>query len=217
MSLSSLQFVFVNTTSVENLSRKVKVWTVAVYIPRPELLTGREPFQTITYPLSTSSKEATSTGPTRTFAILHSKPGENIYDLGAWRNFKNIMGNTLFDILVPLRFSPFVYDRENEESDFPLGPVVQRLREEAGITQSRSDGHISRRRKRRRSRPSAVDGKKSRRPKEKGLEASMLPSSEPISSGSKSSPSTSGNSNIPSTLPPDEIRHDNETEAGSAI
>lgn len=51
--MSSLQLAFINSTTVENLSRKTKVWFVAVLIPRPhdERSHGEgQKFMTITYP-----------------------------------------------------------------------------------------------------------------------------------------------------------------------
>ena len=146
MSLSSLQFVLLNTTSVENLSRKVKIWTLAVYIPRNVQLPAHKPFQTITYPLTPSTQGA-SVDPPRTFAILHSKVGENPFDLGPWGNFKDIMGTNVLDWLFPLRYSPCC-DHEHGESAFALGPVVQRMREEAGIAVPRGEKEKKRRRQR---------------------------------------------------------------------
>ena len=146
MSLSSLQFVLLNTTSVENLSRKVKIWTLAIYIPRDIPLPTNKPFQTITYPLTPSTQGA-SVDPPRTFAILHSKVGENPFDLGPYGNFKDIMGTNFFDWLIPLRYSPCC-DHERGESAFALGPVVQRMREEAGIAIPRGEKEKKRRRRR---------------------------------------------------------------------
>jgi len=132
MSLTALQFVFLNSTSVENLSSKVKVWTLAVYIPRPQDLSVQKPFQTVTYPSTTSPNGVVSSGPSRTFAILHTRPGENPFDLGYYENFKSVMGNSVFDWFFPIRHSPCA-DHTSQESEFVFGPVVQRLRKEAGI------------------------------------------------------------------------------------
>ena len=131
MSLSSLQFVFLNTTSVENLSRQTKIWTLAVYMHGSPATPHCKPYRTITYPLIRPPL-GTPFAPSRTFAILHSKPGENPYNLGLYGNFTSVMGNNIFDWLVPLRYSPCC-DHESSESAFALGPVVQRMREEAGL------------------------------------------------------------------------------------
>ncbi|MCJ1383487.1 palmitoyltransferase pfa5 [Xylographa soralifera] len=164
MSLSSLQFVLLNTTSVENLSRQTKIWTLAVHISRPPANPNHKPFQTITYPL-TSPPAGTPSAPPRTFAILHSKPGENPYDLGYYGNFKSVMGTNIVDWLVPLRYSPCC-DHDSGESAFALGPVVQRMREEAGLSPAHNgDGnHKPHRRRRRRSRRRSTNRRGTREP-----------------------------------------------------
>ncbi|KAL9620075.1 MAG: hypothetical protein Q9160_005365 [Pyrenula sp. 1 TL-2023] len=53
MSLSSLQLALINSTTVENISRKTKVWFVAVLIPQPQdeqRRSSNQDFMTITYP-----------------------------------------------------------------------------------------------------------------------------------------------------------------------
>ena len=151
LTLSSLQFVFINTTSVENLSRKVKVYNLAIYMPRPPDPLSNPPFRTITYPLTQPGDSSSPSGPTRTFAILHTKPGENPWDLGPFGNFKQVMGEHWYDWVLPIKYSP-LSNHDSGESDFVLGPVVQRLREEAGIALPQGEsGRKSGRRKHRRS------------------------------------------------------------------
>ncbi|MCJ1293036.1 palmitoyltransferase pfa5 [Xylographa carneopallida] len=163
MSLSSLQFVLLNTTSVENLSRQTKIWTLAVHISRPPTTPNHVPFQTITYPL-TPLPAGTPSTPSRSFAILHSKPGENPYDLGYYGNFKSVMGTNFFDWVVPLRYSPCC-DHDSGESAFALGSVVQRMREEAGLSLTRDEdvNHKHNRQRRRRTRRHSTSH---RRPKD---------------------------------------------------
>lgn len=131
---NSLYFVFLNTTTVENLSRTIKVHTFAVHTSHPLPLQTVAPFQTITYPLVPASQEhrRDNLPASRNFVILHTQPGENPWDLGLWRNFKSVMGDHPLDWLLPLRYSP-ICDHNNEESEFPLGPVMQRLKEEADL------------------------------------------------------------------------------------
>lgn len=135
MTGSSLQFAIQNTTTIENLSRKTIVWTFALYMPRyPEKTPG---YRTISY-----SAGATSEGPNahtdhpshevRTFAILYTKPGENPFDLGPYKNFMSVMGDHWYDWLLPIRYSPCC-DHDRQEGQFAMGPVVQRMRREAGI------------------------------------------------------------------------------------
>lgn len=67
------------------------------------------------------------------FAILRSQPGENPFDLGdPIQNLKQVMGHTLWDWLLPLRVAPCVY-HSSTVSAYPMGPVVERLKREAGI------------------------------------------------------------------------------------
>ncbi|KZF22954.1 DHHC zinc finger membrane protein [Xylona heveae TC161] len=187
MAGTSLHLVFTNSTTIESLTKNVKVWRFAVFIPRPDLLPRRDPAQgsgpgtaldlsTITYPLSPttglqvpmadsnsndstrgmygsqptspdasvrSPSNTTTThnphynGPPRTFAILRTKPGENPWDLGYYNNFKTVMGNHWYDWFIPVRHSPCT-DHESGESAFAVGPIVDRLRAEAGILPSTS-------------------------------------------------------------------------------
>ena len=169
MTLSSLQFVFVNTTTIENLSRRNKVWTLAVLIPNIAQLPPPPPFNTVTYPLDyippdqdeTHPQTAPST-PTRTFAILHTKPGENPWDLGYFNNFKSVMGDHWYDWLLPFRYSPCC-NHERYEAQFETGPVVQRMKEDAGLAppsfQYKSEKPERRRRRKRRRRHDGIDEK----------------------------------------------------------
>ncbi|KAL8736386.1 MAG: hypothetical protein Q9181_002438 [Wetmoreana brouardii] len=147
MSGSSLQFVFLNTTTIENLSRRTKVWQLAIHMPHPPQYPGPLPFRTVTYgqppPPPSDPQDPTSTppppqqqqqpvAPLRTFAILHSRPGENPWDLGYTRNFISVMGEHWYDWFLPLRHPPSArHDRL--DCEFETGPVVERMKREAGI------------------------------------------------------------------------------------
>ena len=102
---------------------------------RPETSTG---FRTVSFsspPSTTDSNtlvEGQLPGDIKTFAILHTKPGENPFDLGPYQNFKTVMGDHWYDWLLPIRHSP-CYNHDRKDSQFPMGPVVQRMRAEAGI------------------------------------------------------------------------------------
>ena len=100
----------------------------------------------------------------RTFAILETDPGANPFDLGYFGNFKQVMGNNLFDWLIPLRPSPLT-DHSDPTSFYKVGRVLPRLKRHAGIAgldvehhEKLSDRHRRRRRKSRR----ASTGKSSR-------------------------------------------------------
>ena len=137
MAGSSLDLIFRNSTSIENLS-KARVWTLAVHLPNPQEVGPQSKFQTVTFQGTSFSS------PPRTFAIIHSKLGESPYDLGRLDNFKSVMGNRWIDWLLPLRPSPCC--DHSGESAFALGPAVQRMKEEAGLVPP-----VERRRRRRKS------------------------------------------------------------------
>lgn len=162
MSASSLQFVLLNTTTIENLSRKTKVWQLAVHMPYPPTPSANRPlFRTITYsqplPGAPTAGDPASTGQPsepRTFAILHSKPGENPWDLGSYRNFKSVMGDRWYDWVTPIKRSPCA-KHESMDCEFETGPVVERMKREAGIIspaqiESEEEKHRRHRRRRRR-------------------------------------------------------------------
>lgn len=136
MTGSSVQFAIVNSTTIENLSRKTIVWTLAVYMPRaPQISPG---FRTISF----SRAQDISSFPAnpnqdpsdaiKTFAILHTKPGENPFDLGPFNNFKSVMGDYWYDWFLPFRYSPCC-DHGRQDGQFAMGPVVDEMRKEAGI------------------------------------------------------------------------------------
>lgn len=132
MSGSSLQFAFLNTTTIENLSRHSKVWQLAVYMARPPSVQNGIGFPSVTYPLGDETSTPQSSSSKRRFLILHSKPGENPWHLGTFSNFKSVMGAHWYDWFVPLRHSP-CRDHSRGESQFELGEVVERMRADAGL------------------------------------------------------------------------------------
>ena len=157
MTLSSLQFVLLNTTTIENLSRHSKVWSLAVYMPSSTTYAAPPSFHTVTYPLGYVFPDQDDSHPQpsappnspRTFAILHSKPGENIWDLGYWLNFKSVMGETWYDWLLPIKYSPCC-NHDRSGSHFAMGPVVDRMQENAGIHLAYDTGKPERRRRKKR-------------------------------------------------------------------
>jgi palmitoyltransferase len=141
-----LQLVLRNTTTVENLTRKTKVWQLAVLTPRPDSAgplpsnTSKLAFLQVTYPQPNHHSEAAANGrptmaspPPRTFAILKTRPGENPWDLGMYQNFKSVMGDRWWDWFLPIRYSPSC-NHDRADSAFPLGTVVDRMRREAGLS-----------------------------------------------------------------------------------
>ncbi|KFZ11454.1 hypothetical protein V502_07538 [Pseudogymnoascus sp. VKM F-4520 (FW-2644)] len=159
MTCSSLQFVFANLTTIENLSKKRRAWLLAVLIPPTFSLPQQGNYPHITYPLPLPpSEKSSSTAPsspasaphdeivsepealserdaraTRTFAILQFAVGRNPWDLGAVGNWKSVMGNNFLDWVLPITQSP-CRNHESHESQFETGRWVEELlveREEA--------------------------------------------------------------------------------------
>lgn len=146
MFFTSAHLASTNTTTIESLNR-AKVWTLAVLIPRPNEFYASKPpqwtppFATVSY-LVDSSVPETPGSPRREFAILHSRPGENPFDLGSLlANLRDVMGHSILDWFIPLKLSPCV-DHGRRESVYALGPALQRMKQEAGLEGS-SDTVVS--------------------------------------------------------------------------
>lgn len=166
MAGSSLQFAMINSTTVENLTRRSKVWTLAISVPRHVMASNPQwasTLQTVSYPfpgefITPPNSSHTGQPPEhRVFAIMDTEPGENPFDLGSrLANVKEVMGYTILDWLLPLKHSPCT-DHSSKESAYALGPAVQRLRKEAGLEYAPQQGrgedmHSSDRHKRRKRR-----------------------------------------------------------------
>ncbi|PWY96465.1 zf-DHHC-domain-containing protein [Aspergillus sclerotioniger CBS 115572] len=145
MTLSSLQLAMLNMSTIENLNRRSAVWTLAIRVPN-KMLAKLNPesrwaptFRTITYPLPPASldpeaaREYQPAGEKHVFAILQTLPGENPFDLGSpFRNLQQVLGYSIIDWLLPFKQSPCA-DRTTGGSFYELGPVVSRLKKEAGL------------------------------------------------------------------------------------
>ncbi|KAJ5099427.1 hypothetical protein N7532_006428 [Penicillium argentinense] len=151
MTLSSLQLAWLNLTTIENLNRRSVVWTLAIRVPEhllDRLWASDSPwaptFRMVTYPPRppTSAQPQTTeheTGERHVFAILHTQPGENPFNLGSpLKNLQQVMGNNIIDWLLPIKNSPCA-DHSSQESAFALGPVVTRLKQEAGLLSSKGE------------------------------------------------------------------------------
>ena len=127
----------------------------------PETSTG---FRTVSFSTATSNTDPDApaedqpSDAIKTFAILHTKPGENPFDLGPYRNFKTVMGDHWYDWLLPIRCSPCC-NHDRSDGQFAMGPVVQRMRAEAGIASPKefSDEKAHKRRRRRSHKATAAD------------------------------------------------------------
>lgn len=153
MTISSIQLAMLNITTIENLNRRSIVWTLAIRIP--DHLLGRlwvadsawaPTFRMVSYPLeppTPTTDQQTNNDPTterHVFAILHTLPGENPFDLGSsLKNVQQVMGYSVADWLLPFKQSPCA-SHSSLESAFALGPVVTRLKQEAGLMPAPEDG-----------------------------------------------------------------------------
>jgi palmitoyltransferase len=120
---------------------------------------------TVTYPLYLPTDRPPLPAPQpRTFAILETLPGMNIWDIGTpYLNFKAVFGEKLHHWLLPVKHSPCC-NHTSVVSQYPLGPDFEELLVEAGLVPRptdllpRSDSYIedgkessvSRKRRRRR-------------------------------------------------------------------
>ncbi|KAG5291858.1 palmitoyltransferase pfa5 [Histoplasma ohiense] len=170
---SSIQLACINSSTIESLDRRTKVWTLAILIPPSIKFNGggteaqaapnfpvvsfSSPFGVFSPPQNTSEID----GPDllrRDFAILHTKPGENPWDLGSpLENFKEVMGYSFLDWFSPLKNSPCT-DHNSQESAFRLGPVVRRLRREAGLESCDDGGELTSHNEAHRNRDRGING-----------------------------------------------------------
>ncbi|RJE18260.1 palmitoyltransferase pfa5 [Aspergillus sclerotialis] len=172
MTISAVQLSSQNLTTIENLSRRSAVWTLAIRIPE-HLLSKLNPdsesswaptFATISYPLTpTPPSQETQNKPSpsnqrHVFAILQTQPGENPFDLGSWtKNLQQVMGFSVAEWLLPFKQSPCA-NHSSLESAFALGPVVDRLKRDAGLEpgpmpeedSSKREGHERKKRRKHR-------------------------------------------------------------------
>lgn len=151
MTGSSLQFLVLNSSTIENLSRRTKVWQLAVHVPRSLDSAAVTRLPTIAYPLVSPSSPPEQAPYGKVFAILRSKPGENPWDRGVLENIRSVMGTYWYDWILPIKHSP-CRNHEREDSQFALGPVVDRMRAEAGLIHPQEPVSADAKRRRRRKR-----------------------------------------------------------------
>ncbi|KAM0452154.1 hypothetical protein ACHAPV_009568 [Trichoderma viride] len=144
MALTSIRFIFLNTTNVDMLKRS-NVVVLAVRIPFSTPSSIKYPV--VVYPLRGPPHRPGSEGQQpssqygtvsardqqaeRKFAILRTKPRENPWNLGIKENWKSVMGDNIIEWLLPIRHSPCC-NHENMESDYKLGPLISKIRKRYG-------------------------------------------------------------------------------------
>lgn len=154
MAALSIRFALVNTTNIENLRGRDKVYQLAIRIPlhqtpNPDNTSSTNnaysmnDYETITFPLADPNFDGNRfiyenrdafvgangyrrPAPEHKFAIVKTEMGDNPWDTGSpLENFKSVMGDNLPDWFLPLKLSPCcAYTGE-----YPVGPVVDKLRE----------------------------------------------------------------------------------------
>lgn len=124
---------------------------------------------TITYPLHLPIDRPPLPAPERrTFAILHTPPGLNPWNLGSvYRNFTAVFGNHVHEWVIPLKMSPCC-DHSSRVSEFPLGPEFELLLVDAGLIRPESSEGKDRR-------SSPVPSRKRRRRLEPGWQNGERP------------------------------------------
>lgn len=141
MFITSARYALQNMTNIDYLKSKNFVHNLAIRVPRG--IQSCEKYKVVTYPISKSGDLTTplpgNVGArgvanerdmlaTRSFAVVKTELGENPWDLGFYRNWKSVMGNSIFDWLLPLKDSPCA-TYENNESFYEMGPIYLRVRE----------------------------------------------------------------------------------------
>jgi palmitoyltransferase len=177
MTANSIKLALKNMTTVEELGG---VYFLAIHVDHPEQYGGPPPiegpsgttrpyYQTITYPLRPSAAAPTgsagsaseerdnveangSSNGLRTFVVVQSRPSDNPWCLDPLQNLKSVMGHSYIDWLLPLKYSPCCL-HDDPESDYPLGPDIERLKREYGLKpwQPPPDSRKHRKRRRRHS------------------------------------------------------------------
>lgn len=145
MTMTSLKYVFDNITNIDVL-RKSQEFFLAVRVPLDSPPTQQ--YHTITYPLARPA--GLTRGPNgqplaprddlarRTFAVLRTDKGENPWDLGAWRNFKTVMGNNALEWLLPIRHSPCC-NHDSPKGDYEFGPLIPELKKRYHLPELKDD------------------------------------------------------------------------------
>jgi palmitoyltransferase len=130
-------FAVVNETTIEDLGKGSHPYYIAVRIDSSEiprstsLVAGEGPpnFWVVPYPFRPRvgpNVDAPQGRAEHLYAILKPRSGANPWDLGPYRNWKNIMGDHWWDWFLPLRYSPCT-KHDSLESDFLLGHDFEEL------------------------------------------------------------------------------------------
>lgn len=144
MSGTSLHLALVNSSTIENFDRKTKVWQLAVYLPDPTVdvqtyaTTAGDmcPATKVTFPPLSYLERLPADAPlppSRTFCVLRTLPGQNPWNCGPARNFRDVMGEHWYQWVLPVKLSPLL-NRGPDESLYLTGRVVRKMMRKSGIS-----------------------------------------------------------------------------------
>ena len=115
MAASTLQLTSQNLTTIENLNRGNAVYYLAALVDSsgpvrsPVGRLGYGP-GIVTYPNQAQQPQPLQEPGDRThmrdYVILQTEPGDNPWDIGQLRNLKSVLGDTWYDWLLPIKYSP---------------------------------------------------------------------------------------------------------------
>lgn len=141
MAASTLQLTSQNLTTIENLNRGNAVYYLAALVgssgpvKSPLDRLGYGP-GIVTYPNRAQQpqplQEPGDRTHTRDYVILQTEPGDNPWDVGPLRNLKSVLGDMWYDWLLPVKYSPCT-KHDRDDSHFEFGPVVEKLKRQAGL------------------------------------------------------------------------------------
>ncbi|OCL04396.1 zf-DHHC-domain-containing protein [Glonium stellatum] len=160
MAASTLQLTSQNLTTIENLNRGNAVYYLAALVESPGPVkspVGRSGYGPgiVTYPNQAhQSQPLQDSGErmrTREYIILQTEAGDNPWDIGPLRNLKSILGDNWYDWLLPIKYSPCT-KHDRDDSHFEFGPVVEKLKRQAGLIPQYNSEKPSRHRHKRRHR-----------------------------------------------------------------
>ncbi|KAF1816559.1 zf-DHHC-domain-containing protein [Eremomyces bilateralis CBS 781.70] len=168
---STIHLALLNLTTVDNLGRGNHIYFLAVRIDEDAQNFGASPsnanggqggsahYTQVTYPFQrlsirgqdANNRENVESG-AHAFAILRTPSGDNPFYISRLRNMQELMGYTILDWLLPFKYSPLC-DHSSPESDFVMGPLVEQLKHDAGLSDRRSRSRHRKKRRRRRRDP----------------------------------------------------------------
>ena len=143
MATNSMRYAYLNLTTIDSIDSATCIYYLAIRVSRS--VPPSDQYRLVTYPTTEATTPARGV---HTFAVVRTKEGENPWDLGYFRNWQSIMGNSVIDWLLPIRLSPeTTYD--SIVSDYPMGKVYSDIRTRYNLPPPREEASRKHHRKRR--------------------------------------------------------------------